>query len=100
MLVLDTVPQRYPCLVSTQLGVTSMVLEPSCWNQLPQENHLIGQGQGRMRWTTPQLHYIDALVNMVKPTLKGLYPVKLLSRFADVVEGARIVAASKEFWGY
>lgn len=38
-----------------------------------------------MRWATPQLHDIDALAKMVDPALKGLYPVKSLSRFADVV---------------
>ncbi|WJX80481.1 Protein STRUBBELIG-REPTOR FAMILY 7 [Trifolium repens] len=38
-----------------------------------------------VRWATPQLHDIDALAKMVDPTLKGLYPVKSLSRFADVI---------------
>ena len=38
-----------------------------------------------VRWATPQLHDIDALTKMVDPALKGLYPVKSLSRFADVV---------------
>ena len=38
-----------------------------------------------MRWATPQLHDIDALSKMVDPALKGLYPVKSLSRFADVI---------------
>jgi hypothetical protein len=38
-----------------------------------------------VRWATPQLHDIDALGKMVDPALKGLYPVKSLSRFADVI---------------
>lgn len=38
-----------------------------------------------VRWATPQLHDIDALSKMVDPALKGLYPVKSLSRFADVI---------------
>ncbi|KAD4889441.1 hypothetical protein R6Q59_037201 [Mikania micrantha] len=38
-----------------------------------------------VRWATPQLHDIDALAKMVDPALKGLYPVKSLSRFADVI---------------
>ncbi|GJU21762.1 STRUBBELIG-receptor family 7-like protein isoform X2 [Tanacetum coccineum] len=41
--------------------------------------------QSLVRWATPQLHDIDALAKMVDPTLKGLYPVKSLSRFADVI---------------
>ncbi|KAL6568347.1 Protein STRUBBELIG-REPTOR FAMILY 7 [Orobanche hederae] len=41
--------------------------------------------QSLVRWATPQLHDIDALSNMVDPALKGLYPVKSLSRFADVI---------------
>lgn len=38
-----------------------------------------------VRWATPQLHDIDALEKMVDPALVGLYPVKSLSRFADVI---------------
>ncbi|KAG7036401.1 Protein STRUBBELIG-RECEPTOR FAMILY 6 [Cucurbita argyrosperma subsp. argyrosperma] len=41
--------------------------------------------QSLVRWAMPQLHDIDALTKMVDPALKGLYPVKSLSRFADVV---------------
>ncbi|XP_058108769.1 protein STRUBBELIG-RECEPTOR FAMILY 6-like [Magnolia sinica] len=41
--------------------------------------------QSLVRWATPQLHDIDALAKMVDPSLKGLYPAKSLSRFADVV---------------
>eukprot|EP00258_Populus_trichocarpa_P014562 XP_006369070.2 protein STRUBBELIG-RECEPTOR FAMILY 6 [Populus trichocarpa] len=41
--------------------------------------------QSLVRWATPQLHDIDALSKMVDPELKGLYPVKSLSRFADVI---------------
>ncbi|KAL6996172.1 Protein STRUBBELIG-REPTOR FAMILY 6, variant 2 [Sarracenia purpurea var. burkii] len=41
--------------------------------------------QSLVRWATPQLHDIDALTKMVDPALKGLYPVKSLSRFADVI---------------
>ncbi|XP_006661732.1 protein STRUBBELIG-RECEPTOR FAMILY 7-like [Oryza brachyantha] len=41
--------------------------------------------QSLVRWATPQLHDIDALDRMVDPALKGLYPAKSLSRFADVV---------------
>ncbi|XVF87006.1 hypothetical protein PTKIN_Ptkin18bG0085900 [Pterospermum kingtungense] len=41
--------------------------------------------QSLVRWATPQLHDIDALSKMVDPALKGLYPIKSLSRFADVI---------------
>lgn len=41
--------------------------------------------QSLVRWATPQLHDIDALDKMVDPALKGLYPAKSLSRFADVI---------------
>nr|ADM07445.1 leucine-rich repeat receptor-like protein kinase [Glycine soja] len=41
--------------------------------------------QALVRWAAPQLHDIDALAKMVDPALEGLYPVKSLSRFADVI---------------
>ncbi|KAI3802799.1 hypothetical protein L1987_30942 [Smallanthus sonchifolius] len=41
--------------------------------------------QSLVRWAAPQLHDMDALAKMVDPALKGLYPVKSLSRFADVI---------------
>ncbi|KAL5232430.1 hypothetical protein ABZP36_031206 [Zizania latifolia] len=51
--------------------------------------------QSLVRWATPQLHDIDALDRMVDPALKGLYPAKSLSRFADVV--ALCVQPEQEF---
>ncbi|KAI3684113.1 hypothetical protein L6452_33332 [Arctium lappa] len=48
-----------------------------------------------VQWATPQLHDIDALGKMVDPALKGLYPVKSLSRFADVI--ALCVQVEPEF---
>ncbi|KAF5741630.1 putative strubbelig receptor [Tripterygium wilfordii] len=41
--------------------------------------------QSLVRWATPQLHDIDALSKIVDPALRGLYPPKSLSRFADVI---------------
>jgi serine/threonine protein kinase len=38
-----------------------------------------------VRWAIPQLHDIDALAKMVDPSLKGGYPIKSLSRFADII---------------
>ncbi|KAG2304653.1 hypothetical protein Bca52824_033304 [Brassica carinata] len=51
--------------------------------------------QSLVRWATPQLHDIDALGKMVDPALEGLYPVKSLSRFADVI--ALCVQSEPEF---
>lgn len=41
--------------------------------------------QSLVRWATPQLNDIDSLSKMVDPALKGIYPAKSLSRFADVI---------------
>ncbi|XP_026390353.1 protein STRUBBELIG-RECEPTOR FAMILY 6-like [Papaver somniferum] len=41
--------------------------------------------QSLARWATSQLHDIDALDKMVDASLKGHYPPKSVSRFADVV---------------
>jgi hypothetical protein len=41
--------------------------------------------QSLVRWAIPQLHDIDALAKMVDPALKGMYPAKSLSRFADII---------------
>ncbi|KAL2981322.1 hypothetical protein AAZX31_13G282500 [Glycine max] len=38
-----------------------------------------------VRWAIPQLHDIDALSKMVDPSLKGNYPAKSLSNFADII---------------
>ncbi|KAM7262297.1 hypothetical protein ACFE04_021374 [Oxalis oulophora] len=41
--------------------------------------------QSLVRWALPQLHDIEALNGMVDPALRGLYPPKALSRFADII---------------
>ncbi|CAO2840359.1 unnamed protein product [Amaranthus hypochondriacus] len=51
----------------------------------PFDSTLLWAEQSLVRWATPQLHDIDALTKMVDPALEGLYPVKSLSRFADVI---------------
>ncbi|KAL1219409.1 Protein STRUBBELIG-RECEPTOR FAMILY 1 [Cardamine amara subsp. amara] len=48
-----------------------------------------------VRWAIPQLHDIDALAKMVDPSLKGDYPAKSLSHFADVI--SRCVQSEPEF---
>ncbi|CAN0880308.1 Protein STRUBBELIG-RECEPTOR FAMILY 5 [Linum grandiflorum] len=51
--------------------------------------------QSLVRWATPQLHDIDALGQMVDPALRGLYPPKAISRFADII--ALCVQVEPEF---
>ena len=41
--------------------------------------------QSLVRWASPQLNDIDALSKMVDPSLKGMYPAKSLTRFADII---------------
>nr|XP_016438943.1 PREDICTED: protein STRUBBELIG-RECEPTOR FAMILY 3-like [Nicotiana tabacum] len=48
-----------------------------------------------VRWAIPQLHDIDALTRMVDPSLKGKYPLKSLSHFADII--SRCVQPDQEF---
>ncbi|XVF86258.1 hypothetical protein PTKIN_Ptkin18bG0026400 [Pterospermum kingtungense] len=38
-----------------------------------------------VKWARSQLHDIDALARMVDPSLRGLYPLKALPPFADIV---------------
>lgn len=61
----------------------------------PFDSSLPRAEQSLVRWATPQLHDIDALTKMVDPALEGLYPVKSLSRFADVI--ALCVQSEPEF---
>ncbi|CAN1804131.1 Protein STRUBBELIG-RECEPTOR FAMILY 5 [Linum perenne] len=51
--------------------------------------------QALVRWASPQLHDIDALGQMVDPALRGLYPPKAISRFADII--ALCVQVEPEF---
>ncbi|XP_038709996.1 protein STRUBBELIG-RECEPTOR FAMILY 3-like isoform X2 [Tripterygium wilfordii] len=51
--------------------------------------------QSLVRWAIPQLHDINALTRMVDPSLNGTYPVKSLSRFADII--SRCVQFEPEF---
>ncbi|XP_021761979.1 protein STRUBBELIG-RECEPTOR FAMILY 5-like [Chenopodium quinoa] len=48
-----------------------------------------------VQWALSQLHDIDALESMVDPALRGLYPPKSISRFADIV--ALCVQTEPEF---
>ncbi|KAF3634734.1 Protein STRUBBELIG-RECEPTOR FAMILY 5 [Capsicum annuum] len=48
-----------------------------------------------VQWASPQLHDLDALERMADPALRGLYPPKSLSRFANVT--ALCVQSEPEF---
>ncbi|OWM91271.1 protein STRUBBELIG-RECEPTOR FAMILY 3-like [Punica granatum] len=47
------------------------------------------------RWAISCLHDIDALSKMVDPLLNGFYPIKSLSRFADII--SRCIQGEPEF---
>uniref|UniRef100_A0A0D9XGQ3 Protein kinase domain-containing protein n=1 Tax=Leersia perrieri TaxID=77586 RepID=A0A0D9XGQ3_9ORYZ len=51
--------------------------------------------QSLVKFVTPQLHDIDALEALADPALRGLYPPKALSRFADCI--ALCVQSDPEF---
>ncbi|KAL9247206.1 hypothetical protein vseg_020662 [Gypsophila vaccaria] len=51
--------------------------------------------QNLVQWATPQLHDIDSLERMADPSLRGLYPPKSISRFADII--ALCVQTEPEF---
>lgn len=38
-----------------------------------------------MRWASSQFYDINMLTKMVDPSIDGKYPVKSLSRFADII---------------
>ena len=61
------------------IAISLIVVSNFCHSSRPRTE------QSLVRWATPQLHDIDALSKMVDPALKGLYPVKSISRFADVI---------------
>ncbi|KAF3325615.1 protein STRUBBELIG-RECEPTOR FAMILY 3 isoform X3 [Carex littledalei] len=47
------------------------------------------------RWASYQLHDIDALVKMVDPALEGRFPIRSLSRVADII--SRCIQEEPEF---
>lgn len=47
------------------------------------------------QWAIPRLHDIDALTRMVDPSLHGAYPMKSLSRFADIISRSLQVMITK-----
>ncbi|WOK98317.1 protein STRUBBELIG-RECEPTOR FAMILY 5-like isoform X1 [Canna indica] len=63
--------------------------------RMPFDSYTTRVQQSLVRWAAPQLHDIDALSGMVDPALRGLYPPKSLSRFADVI--ALCIQSEPEF---
>ncbi|TYK01151.1 protein STRUBBELIG-RECEPTOR FAMILY 5-like [Cucumis melo var. makuwa] len=74
------------------LGVVMLEL---LTGRMPYDSSKAKVEQCLVRWATPQLHDIDALDKMVDPALRGLYPPKSVSRFADII--ALCVQSEPEF---
>ncbi|XP_023522630.1 protein STRUBBELIG-RECEPTOR FAMILY 5-like [Cucurbita pepo subsp. pepo] len=74
------------------LGVVMLEL---LTGRMPYDSGKAKVEQCLVRWATPQLHDIDALDKMVDPALRGLYPPKSVSRFADII--ALCVQSEPEF---
>ncbi|KAG6579708.1 Protein STRUBBELIG-RECEPTOR FAMILY 5, partial [Cucurbita argyrosperma subsp. sororia] len=74
------------------LGVVMLEL---LTGRMPYDSGKAKMEQCLVRWATPQLHDIDALDKMVDPALRGLYPPKSVSRFADII--ALCVQSEPEF---
>ncbi|KAJ1694952.1 hypothetical protein LUZ63_011650 [Rhynchospora breviuscula] len=51
----------------------------------PFDNSRRTEEQSLVNWAVQHLHDIDSLSQMVDPSLRGLYPPKAVSRFADVI---------------
>ncbi|KAL8099854.1 protein STRUBBELIG-RECEPTOR FAMILY 8-like [Apium graveolens] len=51
----------------------------------PLDSSRVRAEQSLVRWATPQLHDLDALARMVDPALNGMYAVKSLLQFADII---------------
>ncbi|KAK6915229.1 Leucine-rich repeat-containing N-terminal, plant-type [Dillenia turbinata] len=63
--------------------------------RMPYDSKKSRPEQCLVRWAFPQLHDIDALEKMVDPALRGLYPPKSISRFADII--AQCLQSEPEF---
>ncbi|CAO2824578.1 unnamed protein product [Amaranthus hypochondriacus] len=53
--------------------------------RMPFDSNKPKEEQYLVQWAVPQLHDIDALEKMVDPSLRGLYPPKQISQFADII---------------
>ncbi|XP_049397640.1 protein STRUBBELIG-RECEPTOR FAMILY 7-like isoform X7 [Solanum stenotomum] len=73
------------CTIKSDVYSFGVVMLELLTGRTPFDSERPRSEQSLVRWATPQLHDIDALAKMVDPALKGLYPVKSISRFADVI---------------
>ncbi|TMW94682.1 hypothetical protein EJD97_009938 [Solanum chilense] len=73
------------CTTKSDVYSFGVVMLELCTGRKPFDSTRPRSEQSLVRWATPQLHDIDALEKMVDPSLSGLYSVKSLSRFADVI---------------
>uniref|UniRef100_M1A1E6 Ovule receptor-like kinase 28 n=2 Tax=Solanum tuberosum TaxID=4113 RepID=M1A1E6_SOLTU len=73
------------CTTKSDVYSFGVVMLELCTGRKPFDSSRSRSEQSLVRWATPQLHDIDALEKMVDPALSGLYSVKSLSRFADVI---------------
>ncbi|KAH7654793.1 Non-specific protein-tyrosine kinase protein [Dioscorea alata] len=63
--------------------------------RLPYDSSLPRPEQHLVRWASSQLHDINALSRMVDPSIDKKYPIKSLSRFADII--SRCIQSGPEF---
>jgi len=66
-------------LTETMLKILNLAKASQMFRSRPRAEQFL------VRWAVPQLHDIDTLSKMVDPCLSGAYPMKSLSRFADIV---------------